>query len=105
MGPELIAAIVGPIAGACIGAMGFMSRRNISAADNQLATITEHVSSISKQVTDLHVILPTSYTTKEELAQHIKSETYFHNKMLDQMREMRDEVVVLRAMSERSSHQ
>ena len=104
MGLELIAAIVGPIAGATIGIMGFMSRRNIAITDNQLTTITEHVSTISQQINDLHVILPTNYCSKEELAQHIKSETYFHNKMLDQMREMRDEVVVLRAMSERGFH-
>jgi len=104
MGPELIAAIVGPIAGAIIGAMGYMSTKNQATTDNQLATITEHVSAISEKVNELHVTLPTFYTTKEELANHIKSETYFHNKMLDQMREMRDEVVVLRAMSENSSH-
>ena len=104
MGPELIAAIVGPIAGAVIGTMGFMSRRNIAITDNQLTTITEHVSTISTQINDLHVLLPTNYCSKEELAEHIKSESYFHNKMLDQMREMRDEVVVLRAMSERGFH-
>ncbi|MEC7288433.1 MAG: hypothetical protein VXU42_07065, partial [Verrucomicrobiota bacterium] len=59
---------------------------------------------ISSQINDLHVLLPTSYCSKDELAQHIKSETYFHNKMLDQMRELRDEVVVLRAQSERGFH-
>lgn len=104
MGPELIAAIVGPIAGAMIGAMGFMSKRNTAIIDNQLTTITEHVGEISTKVNELHVTLPTFYATKEELANHIKSETYFHNKMLDQMREMRDEVVVLRAMSESRSN-
>ena len=101
MGPELIAAIAGPVAGAIIGAMGYMSRRNQALTDQKLSTITEHVSQISQQIQELHVVLPTNYTTKEELASHIRSETYFHNKMLDQMREMRDEVVVLRAMSER----
>ena len=105
MGPELIAAIVGPVAGATIGIMGFMSRRNIAITDNQLTTITEHVSTISQRVNELSVTLPTNYCSKEELAQHIQSETFFHNKILDQMREMRDEVVVLRAMSERGFHQ
>lgn len=104
MGPELIAAIVGPIAGAVIGAMGFMSRRNLTITDNQLTTITEHVSTISHQVNELSVCLPTNYCSKEELAEHIRSETYFHNKMLDQMREMRDEVITLRAMSERGGY-
>ena len=104
MGPEVFAAIAGPLAGAIIGAMGFMSKRNAVATDNQLTALTGHVTEISKQVQELHVILPTNYVTKEELARHIKSESYFHNKMLDQMREMREEVIVLRAMSERGDH-
>lgn len=97
MGPELLAAIIGPIAGAIIGMAGFMSRRSIATTDSQLISIAENVELISTQVTQLQIQLPTNYATKEELAQHIRSEEYFHNKMLDQMREMRDEVIVLRS--------
>ena len=97
MGPELIVAIIGPIAGAIIGAAGFMSKRNIATTDSRLISIAENVELISAQVTQLQIQLPTNYATKEELAQHIRSEEYFHNKMLDQMREMRDEVIVLRS--------
>ena len=39
MGPELIAAIVGPIAGAILGIIGFTSRRNISVTDARLQEI------------------------------------------------------------------
>ncbi len=99
MGPELIAAILGPVAGAIIGTVGFMSKRNTELTDTQLTTIAENVEVISHQVTNLQIQLPTQYTTKEELAQHIRSEEYFHNKMLDQMREMRDEIITLRANS------
>ena len=99
MGPELIVAIVGPIAGAVIGTAGFMSKRNVSLTDSKLNSIAENVEVISHQVTSIQIQLPTQYTTKEELAQHIRSEEYFHNKMLDQMREMRDEIITLRANS------
>ena len=97
MGPELIAAILGPVAGAIIGTFGFMSRRNIATTDAQLNAIAENVEVISHQVTALQIKLPTSYVTKEELTQHERSEQYFHNKMLDQMRELRDEVIALRS--------
>ena len=97
MGPEVIAAIVGPLAGAIFGIVGFTSRRNMAATDSQLKDISESIELISHQVTNLQIQLPTKYTTKEELAQHIRSEEYFHNKMLDQMREMRDEIITLRA--------
>ena len=97
MGPEVIAAIVGPLAGAIFGIVGFTSRRNMATTDSQLKAISESIELISHQVTNMQIQLPTKYTTKEELAQHIRSEEYFHNKMLDQMREMRDEIITLRA--------
>lgn len=97
MGPELLAAIIGPIAGAIFGIVGFSSRRNLTVTDTKLQTISENIELISHQVTNIQIQLPTNYTTKEELAQHIRSEEYFHNKMLDQMREMRDEIITLRA--------
>ena len=104
MGPEVFAAIAGPLAGAIIGAMGFMSKRNMISTDNRLTAITGHITEVSKQVQELHIALPTNYVTKEEIAEHLKSESYFHNKMLDQIRELRDEVIVLRAISERGNY-
>ena len=99
MGPELLAAIIGPLAGGVIAMVGFSSKRNISANDAQLQSIAENVEVISHQVTSMQIQLPTQYTTKKELAHHIRSEEYFPNKMLDQMREMRDEIITLRANS------
>lgn len=97
MAPEFVAAILGPIVGAVFGILGFTSKRNADAVDAQLESIAENVEVISHQVTNIQIQLPTKYTTKEELASHIRSEEYFHNKMLDQMREMRDEIITLRA--------
>lgn len=97
MGPELLAAVLGPLAGAIIGAIGFMSRRNISITDAHLTSIAENVEVISHQVTNLQIQLPTNYVTKDELAQHIRGEETFHNQMLNQIRELREEIIVIRA--------
>jgi hypothetical protein len=99
MGPELIVAIIGPVAGAVIGTFGFMSRRNINLTDTQLNAIAENVEVISHQVTNLQIQLPTSYVTKDEFARHVRNEENFHNKMIDELRELREEVIALRYQS------
>lgn len=101
MAPEFVAAILGPIVGAIFGILGFTSKRNAEAVDAQLNSIAENVEVISHQVTNIQIHLPTKYATKEELDAHIRSEEYFHNKMLDQMREMRDEIITLRVTTGR----
>ena len=97
MGTELIAAIVGPIAGAIFGIVGFTSKRNMIATDKHLSDIAESVEVISHQVTNLQISLPTNYVTKQELAHHIQSEETFHRDLSNQLRELRDEVISLRA--------
>lgn len=97
MGPELIAAIVGPIAGAIFGIVGFTSKRNISVTDSQLQSIAESVEAIGHQVTSLQIQLPTQYVGKDELFAHVSSEEQFHRDISNQLRELRDEVIALRA--------
>ena len=97
MGPEIIAAIVGPIAGAIFGIIGFTSRRNISVTDARIQEIAENVEVIGHQVTDLQIRLPTQYVAKDDLLSHVQSEERFHNDLLNQVREVRDEVIALRA--------
>jgi hypothetical protein len=97
MGPELIAAIVGPIAGAVFGIVGFTSKRNIKVTDSQLQSIAENVEVIGHQVTDLQIRLPTQYVSKEELLFHVQGEEQFHRDISNQLRELRDEVIALRA--------
>jgi hypothetical protein len=101
MGPEIVAAIVGPIVGAIIGTGAFVSRQNIIRSDRHLQEISESIEVISHQVTALQVSLPTNYVTKQELANHIQSEERFHQDMLFQLRELREELVTVRIQSHR----
>ena len=97
MGPELIAAIVGPVAGAIFGIIGFSSKRNITVTDARLQDIAENVEVIGHQVTSLQIKLPTQYVGKDELLAHVSSEEQFHRDISNQLRELRDEVIALRA--------
>ncbi len=97
MPPELIAGILGPVIGSVIGILGFTSRRNTALTDSKLETISENVEIISHQVTNLQIQLPTKYVSKEEMMTHITSEETFHRDISNQLRELRDEVISLRA--------
>jgi uncharacterized protein YoxC len=96
MAAELIAAILGPVVGAIIGVTGFMSRRNISVSDKQLDEIKETIELVSHQVTSIQIQLPSNYVTKEELTQHVSKEESWHNQVLREIRELREEIIVLR---------
>jgi archaellum component FlaC len=96
MPPELLAAILGPVVGAIFGITGFMSRRNINVTDKQLDTISENVELISHQVTALQIQLPSNYVSKEDLAIHVNKEEHWHNQVLREIRELREEIIVLR---------
>ncbi|MCP4778990.1 MAG: hypothetical protein GY880_32650 [Planctomycetaceae bacterium] len=101
MGPEVIAAIVGPIITTIIGTGAYVGRQNIERTDKKLKEISESIEVISHQVTALQVSLPTNYVTKQELANHIQGEERFHQDMLFQLRELREELVNVRIQSHR----
>jgi archaellum component FlaC len=82
--------------GAIFGITGFMSRRNINVTDKQLDEIKETVELVSHQVTSLQIQLPSNYVTKEELEVHISKEERHHNAVLREIRELREEIIVLR---------
>jgi archaellum component FlaC len=96
MPPELLAAILGPLVGGVFGITGFMSRRNINVTDKQLDQIKETVELVSHQVTSLQIQLPSNYVSKEDLAIHINKEESWHNQVLREIRELREEIIVIR---------
>lgn len=96
MPPELIVGIAGPIIGAIFGVTGYMSRRNITITDKQLDQIAQNVEIIGHQVTSLQIQLPTNYVSKEEMALHTTKEEQQHQTVLREIRELREEIIVLR---------
>ena len=96
MPPELLAAVLGPLIGAVFGVTGFMSSRNIKVSDKQLDAIKESVEIIGHQVTAIQIQLPSNYVSKEELQTHMEKEEYRHNQVLREIRELREEIIVLR---------
>ena len=92
MGPEILLALLGPVAGGFVGISTFLLRRNLSETGERLHSISENVEVIAHQMTSLQLKIAESYVTKDELLRHIEMEAKWQDDVMDQLREMRAEI-------------
>ena len=96
MGPEILVAVLGPVVGTLFGGIVFLQRRTITAIDQRIETIAEQLDEVHDQVTEIRVSLPERYTTKDEFINHVRTEERWQQEVLSSIRELREEVIVLR---------
>lgn len=92
MGPEILLALLGPVAGGFVGISTFLLRRNLTVTGERLHNISENVEVIAHQMTSLQLKIAESYVTKDELLRHIEMEAKWQDDVMDQLREMRAEI-------------
>ena len=96
MGAEAIVFIIGPIAATVLGTAAFFQRRTISSFDAKMGDISDQLEEVYEQVTTLRVALPEKYVSKEDFLHHVRTEEHWQEEVLRNMRELREEVIVLR---------
>lgn len=92
MGPEILLALLGPVAGGFVGISTFLLRHNLTVTGERLHNISENVEVIAHQMTSLQLKIAESYVTKDELLRHIEMEAKWQDDVMDQLREMRAEI-------------
>jgi len=90
--PELLIAIVGPVAGACLGMGVFFSRRVITRTDNRLQEIAQSIELLSERITELKVSLPTNYVNKDDFRHHIRDEERWQEELMRQFHTIHVEI-------------
>lgn len=92
MGPELIAAIIGPLLGGTVSLALWLNKKNSNHIENGFSKLGEHVTVVERKVDDLRVDVAKNYVTNDDLVEHIQGEEIWHKSMNDQMSSVRSEI-------------
>ena len=92
MGPELIAAIVGPIIGGSISLILWLGNRNATILSEGFEEVRHGLQSVERKVDDLKDDVNKNYVRNTILEKHIKMEEDWHTQVADQVHQMRVEM-------------
>lgn len=92
MGPELIAAIVGPILGGTISLMLWIGKRNASLISDGFKDVHSGMDRVERKVDDLKDDVNKNYVRNNVLEKHITMEEDWHTQVADQVQQMRVEM-------------
>ena len=101
MGPEILAAILGPTLGGMISLSMWFNKKNSDYVRDGFNRITSSIEVIERKVDDLRVDVAKNYVTNDELTAHIAAEEAWHIRFGDEMQQMRDEVTGTRVIVDR----
>ena len=79
MGPEIIAAILGPVAGGVVSLFLWQNKKNYQFINSNFSNINTTVNVIERKIDDLRVDVAKNYVTNEDLLLHIKGEDEWHS--------------------------
>lgn len=92
MGPELIVALLGPIAGGAISIFVWTSKKNYEFMNSGFTSLNTTVNVIERKLDDLRVDVAKNYVTNEELMTHIRGEEEWHKSINESIKEIRDKL-------------
>ena len=101
MGPDFLLAIIGPVVGTLFGGVVFLQRKIITSVDSRMTVMAERLNEVHDQITEIRISLPERYTTKDEFFDYIRSKELGQQEVLASIRELREEVIVLRVQNHR----
>ena len=101
MGPEIIAAILGPTLGGMISLSMWFNKKNSDYVRDGFSRLNSSIQTIERKVDDLRLDVAKNYVTNEELTAHITSEESWHIRFADEMQQTRDEVTSTRVIVDR----
>ena len=101
MGPELIAAILGPSLGGMISLSMWLNKKNSDYIRDGFERLNTSVEAIERKVDDIRIDVAKNYVTNDELTAHITSEETWHIRFAEEMSEMKSEVSSTRLIVDR----
>jgi hypothetical protein len=102
MGPELIAAVIGPLLGGTISLILWVGRRNASLISDGFKEVHTGMDRVERKVDDLKDDVNKNYVRNNVLEKHITMEEDWHTQVADQVQQMRVEMREDREISRQS---
>ena len=96
MGPEIVAAIIGPVLGGVISLGLFLNKKNSDFISKGFDNISIHMSSIECKVDEIRLDVAKNYVTNDVLTAHIKGEEDWHLRFNDDLSNIRDDISQIR---------
>ena len=101
MGPEILAAIIGPTLGGMISMSMWFNKKNSNYVRDGFNRISDSIQVIERKLDDVRIDVAKNYVTNEELTIHITGEEEWHIRFGTDMQQMRDEVTATRVIVDR----
>jgi hypothetical protein len=92
VGPELLAALIGPLLGGTISLILWVGRRNASLISDGFKEVHTGMDRVEKKVDDLKDDVNKNYVRNNVLEKHIRMEEDWHTQVADQVQQMRTEM-------------
>ena len=92
MGPELIAAVLGPIFGGGMTLLIYFGKKNTDRIDRGFLNLTNGLQSIERTVQDLSLDVVKNYVSHDEMRSHEAQEAIWHQHMEGEFNGLRTEV-------------
>ena len=101
MGPEILAAIIGPTLGGMISLSMWFNKKNSDHVRDGFDRLTKSVLVIERKIDDVRLDVARNYVTNAELTAHIQGEEEWHVRFGNEMQQMRDEVTGTKVIVDR----
>ena len=100
MGPELLAAILGPILGGVLSLFLWQNKKNYEFINNGFRNLDTTTNIIERKIDDLRYNVAKNYITNDDLQAHMKVEEEWHQHIDNQVLTIRKEISDLRSIIE-----
>ena len=91
MGPEVIAAVVGPVVAGMVSLIIWQSKKNTESINSGLSSLHDCVHQVERKVEDLSIEVARNCVTREELSRHVTVEEDWHDQHHTEVKELRRE--------------